>query len=304
MTPSFAHPPSPSRRTTRSTRVVPSAPGDRERRAPGRGDRDVGGSVHGLVRAGVRRDPHRPLPTRTRDRRRSPRVTRDGRRSVRGESAPAPGRGLRVTRRGIRPGARRCGASRRARTSAEESRSSPCARSTRSPGRSSGTTPKALCAPWSTASKAATTRPRPRDGSSLALAGGLRARLGDPEGAVPLLREAVILCRDQGARPSLAAALDWSLAPLVKLGHPGPAATFIGALSDGPLAEVSGFPEVDAARARILERIRAALGDETTDERLAQGAGDDVRRDRRVRARQPRARNRAAMIERSHRRES
>ena len=88
---------------------------------------------------------------------------------------------------------------------------------------------------------------------------------------MPLLREAVILCRDQGARPSLAATLDWSLAPLVKLEHPGPAATFIGALSDGPLAEVSGFPGVAATRARVLERIRAAIGDETTDERLAQG---------------------------------
>ncbi len=109
-------------------------------------------------------------------------------------------------------------------------------------------------------------------GSSLALAGGLRARLGDPEGAMPLLREAVILCRDQGARPSLAATLDWSLAPLVKLGHPGPAATFVGALTGGPLAEVSGFPEVDAARARIVERIRAALGDDGTDASLAEGA--------------------------------
>jgi predicted ATPase/class 3 adenylate cyclase len=111
-----------------------------------------------------------------------------------------------------------------------------------------------------------------RHGSSLALAGGLRARLGDPESAIPLLREGLILCRDHGARPSVGATLDWSLAPLVKLGHPEPAATFVGALSGGPLAEVSGFPGVPEMRARILERIRAALGDERTDACVARGA--------------------------------
>jgi predicted ATPase/class 3 adenylate cyclase len=108
--------------------------------------------------------------------------------------------------------------------------------------------------------------------SSLALAGGLRARLGDPLGAFPLLREAVINSRDQGARPSLAAALDWSLSPLIKLKQPEPAATFVGALTGGPLAEVSSFPGVDAARVRTLERIRTTLSDQTTDALVAQGA--------------------------------
>jgi predicted ATPase len=107
--------------------------------------------------------------------------------------------------------------------------------------------------------------------SSLALAGGLRARLGNPEGALPLLREAVIVSRDEGARPSLAAALDWSLAPLVKLGQSESAATFVGALTGGPLAEVSGFPDVES-RARVLERIRAALGDNAADVLVARGA--------------------------------
>jgi tetratricopeptide (TPR) repeat protein len=109
-------------------------------------------------------------------------------------------------------------------------------------------------------------------GALLALAGGLRARLGDPVGALELVREAVIVSRDQGKRPQLAAALDWSLAPLIKLGRPEPAATFVGALTGGPLAEVSGFPDVDAARARTLDRLRASLGDETTDARVAHGA--------------------------------
>jgi predicted ATPase/class 3 adenylate cyclase len=108
--------------------------------------------------------------------------------------------------------------------------------------------------------------------SSLALAGGLRARLGDPEGAIPLLRDAVIMSRDHGARPSLAAALDWSLSPLVKLGRPEPAATLVGALTGGPLAEVSAVPLGHGARVRTLERIRTALGDETTDTLVADGA--------------------------------
>ena len=64
----------------------------------------------------------------------------------------------------------------------------------------------------------------------LAIAGGLRFRLGDPNGALELLREAVIVARDLGARPQLSATLDWSLSPLVKVGRPEPAATLVGAL--------------------------------------------------------------------------
>ena len=108
--------------------------------------------------------------------------------------------------------------------------------------------------------------------SSIALAGSLRARVGDPEGAIPLLLDAVTIARDHDARPSLAAALAWSVSPLVKLGHPEPAATLLGALTGGPLAEVSAVPLGHEARGRSLERIRAALGNETTDELVADGA--------------------------------
>jgi predicted ATPase/class 3 adenylate cyclase len=109
-------------------------------------------------------------------------------------------------------------------------------------------------------------------GSVMALAGGLRARIGDLVGALELLREAVIVSRDQGARPQLAAALDWSLSPLIKVGRPEPAATFVGALTGGPLAEMGNFPDVDAARARILERLHVELGDDTSDALVARGA--------------------------------
>jgi predicted ATPase/class 3 adenylate cyclase len=108
--------------------------------------------------------------------------------------------------------------------------------------------------------------------SVMALAGGLRARLGDDTGALELLHEAVIVARDQGARPQLGAALDWTLNPLTRTGRPDVAAALVGALNQGSLAGVADFPLVGAARARTLERARAALGDLKTDALVAQGA--------------------------------
>ena len=104
------------------------------------------------------------------------------------------------------------------------------------------------------------------------LAGGLRFRTGDSDGALELLRAAVVLARDLGARPQLAAALDWSLSPLVKVGRPESAATLVGALTRGALADVGNFPLVAATRDRTLERVGAELGDDTTDRLVAEGA--------------------------------
>jgi hypothetical protein len=108
-------------------------------------------------------------------------------------------------------------------------------------------------------------------GSALALAGGLRARLGDDTGALEFLQEAVTLARDQGSRPQFAAALDWSLSPLLRNGRAEVAATFLGALTDGPLADVGNWPGVATARSHSLERARKQLG-EQTDADLARGA--------------------------------
>ena len=107
--------------------------------------------------------------------------------------------------------------------------------------------------------------------SVLALAGGLRARVGDDGGALELLHEAAIVSRDQGVRPQFAAALDWSLSPLLRRGRPDVAATFLGALTEGPLTDVGNFPGVAAARSRSLERARKVLGD-ATDGHVARGA--------------------------------
>jgi hypothetical protein len=108
-------------------------------------------------------------------------------------------------------------------------------------------------------------------GAILALAGGIRARLGDDTGALESLHEAVTVSRDQGVRPQFAAALDWSLSPLLRTGRAEVAATFLGALTDGSLADVSNWPGVDAARSRNLERAGELLG-EKTDSFVARGA--------------------------------
>ena len=107
--------------------------------------------------------------------------------------------------------------------------------------------------------------------SALSMAGGLRARQRDDEAALALLYESVMLARDQGLRPQLAAALDWSLSPLFRSNRADVAATFLGALTGGALERVGTWPGVAEARARSLERARSALGDEV-DTYVAQGS--------------------------------
>jgi predicted ATPase/class 3 adenylate cyclase len=107
--------------------------------------------------------------------------------------------------------------------------------------------------------------------SVMALAGGLRGRVGDDPGALELLHDAIVVGRDQG-RPQLATGLDWALSTLTRTGQPDVAATLLGALTKGALAGAGNFPGVDAARARTLERVRAVFGDDQTDELVARGA--------------------------------
>ena len=106
----------------------------------------------------------------------------------------------------------------------------------------------------------------------MALVAGLRARLGDDDGALPLLRDAVVIARDDGTLPQAAAAFGFALNPLCRTGRPDVAATLIGALDRGALAQVAGFPGTADARARTLARIHDALGDEKTDQLVAHGA--------------------------------
>jgi predicted ATPase/class 3 adenylate cyclase len=108
-------------------------------------------------------------------------------------------------------------------------------------------------------------------GSALALAGGLRARAGDTERALELLHRAAVITRDDGVRPQVAAVLDWSLVALSSAGRAEVAATFLGALTAGPLADVSNYPPAGRRR-DALERVRAELGDEVLDTCVATGA--------------------------------
>ena len=103
------------------------------------------------------------------------------------------------------------------------------------------------------------------------MAGGLRFRIGDLDGALELLRESVFAARDMGARPQLSATLDWSLSPLVKVGRPEPAAT-LSARSPGAHSPTSATSRCCRARSRTLERVRAELGNDTTDRLVAEGA--------------------------------
>jgi len=106
----------------------------------------------------------------------------------------------------------------------------------------------------------------------MALAANLRARLGDDAGALILLREAVVVCRDDGIRPQAAAALGFAVNPLCRAGHPDVAATLIGALDRGALSSVANFPGAADARGRSLVRIADALSQEQAGQLVDRGA--------------------------------
>jgi predicted ATPase/class 3 adenylate cyclase len=108
--------------------------------------------------------------------------------------------------------------------------------------------------------------------SVMAIAGSLRARLGDAAGAFEFFHHAVIVARDLGVRPQLASALDFTLPSLFRAGAAGVAAVFLGALDDGALAGLGGWPGVADSRAWALERARAVLADQL-DACLTRGAG-------------------------------
>jgi predicted ATPase/class 3 adenylate cyclase len=106
----------------------------------------------------------------------------------------------------------------------------------------------------------------------MALAASVRARLGDDEGALTLLRDAITVCRDDGVRPQAAAALGFALNPLCHTGRPDAAAILIGGLDRGALAAAANFPGTADSRARTLARIRDTLGQDKTDQLVDQGA--------------------------------
>ena len=63
----------------------------------------------------------------------------------------------------------------------------------------------------------------------------------------------------------------WALSPLARRGASDVVATFLGALTEGPLRGVGDWPGVAAARVKALQRARDALGDEA-DAHFARGA--------------------------------
>ena len=137
-------------------------------------------------------------------------------------------------------------------------------RSTPPPGRSSATIPPPRSPPPSSTSTSTAEFDIDACAASsvLALAGGLRARLGDDPGALELLHDAVVVGRDQGARPQLAAALDWALSPLIRTGRPDVAATFLGGAHPGRARRRRQLPRRRRRQsARHSNASAAVLGD-------------------------------------------
>jgi hypothetical protein len=87
-----------------------------------------------------------------------------------------------------------------------------------------------------------------------------------------LLHDAVVVARDDGLLPQTSAVLGFALSPLCRSGRLDVAAAFIGAMDRGAIAEVANFPGTADARARVLARVRAELGDEQTDVMVQRGA--------------------------------
>ncbi len=111
------------------------------------------------------------------------------------------------------------------------------------------------------------------EGSVLAMGGGLRARLGDHDGAFEYLYRAALVVRDEGARPQFGAVLDWSVPALARVGRREPAAVFLGALTQGVLADVSNYLSAGVyTRQRAIDRLRERLGTAEVDALVARGA--------------------------------
>ena len=100
------------------------------------------------------------------------------------------------------------------------------------------------------------------EGTALALAGGLRARLGETSAALELLYRAALVTRDEGVRPQFAAMLDWSVLAFVRTGRPDVAVVLLGVLTDGALADVSNYLLAGTySRDQALDRIRPLVGE-------------------------------------------
>ncbi len=103
------------------------------------------------------------------------------------------------------------------------------------------------------------------------LAATLQTRLGDHDGALALLHDALTIARDGGLAVQAATVIGYAISPLRHIAANDAAATVIGVLDHGAFAHIV-FPGMADARNRALTRIREALGDDKTDRLLAEGA--------------------------------
>jgi predicted ATPase len=106
------------------------------------------------------------------------------------------------------------------------------------------------------------------EGTALALAGGLRARLGDTSAALELLYRAALVTRDEGVRPQFAAMLDWSVLAFVRTDH------HLGDLALGLLVVTHPGHRV-VVDERIVDQV-VPLRQVTAHEDLVGQSADDV----------------------------
>jgi hypothetical protein len=109
--------------------------------------------------------------------------------------------------------------------------------------------------------------------SALGMVAQLRARRGDRVGALEALRTSVVNGHELGDRPQFVATISWGTYVFARFGDLQAAAVLAGALVDGPLAELAGFPGMAQSHDDpALARLQFALGPDTYREATARGA--------------------------------
>ena len=110
-------------------------------------------------------------------------------------------------------------------------------------------------------------------GSIASMLAQVRARTGDPAGALEAIRIAFTFFADIGDRPQLVGATNWGIRIAARLGEPEIASVLVGVANDGPFAVLNNFPAsrlIDGDP--LLIRLEEELGHEDYVSARARGA--------------------------------
>jgi tetratricopeptide (TPR) repeat protein len=110
-------------------------------------------------------------------------------------------------------------------------------------------------------------------GRALALAAQLRAGMGDADGAISALRQAITQCHRSGERTGVATAIDRGIQVLASTGHHEMSAFLGGIMTEGVFANIHGVPVHELPdRQRVVKRLEAELGADRYAAAIARGA--------------------------------